>query len=131
MPYLNLSYASAEVPSHADLAVVLTDLTVARLGKKRELTVVTVQRVPLADWFLGGAGLGPGQSGALLEIRITAGTNTKGEKAAFIREVFDALEEHLPRLVPASYVNLHEPPADAWGYAGLTQEYRYIEGARL
>lgn len=131
MPYLNLSYASAEAPAHADLAAVLTDLTVERLGKKRELTVVTVGRVPLADWFLGGAGLAPGQSGAVLEIRITAGTNTKGEKAAFIRDVFAALAERLPGLVPASYVALHEPPADAWGYAGLTQEYRYIEGLRL
>lgn len=131
MPYLNLFYASSEVPVHAELAAVLTDLTVGRLGKKRELTVVTVQRMPLADWFLGGVALEAGQSGALLEIRITAGTNTKAEKAAFIRAVLAALAERLPGLVPASYVTLHEPPADAWGYAGLTQEYRYIEGLRM
>lgn len=131
MPYLNLSYASAEAPAAAELAAVLTDLTVGLLGKKRELTVVTLQRVALADWFLGGAVLGEGQSGALLEIRITAGTNTKAEKAAFIRAVFDALAMRLPGLVPASYVALHEPAADAWGYGGLSQEFRYIQGQLL
>ncbi|KAB2963504.1 hypothetical protein [Zoogloea sp.] len=131
MPYLNLSYASVEAPAAAELAAALTDLTVGLLGKKRELTVVRLQRVPLAEWFLGGVALGEGQAGAVLEIRITAGTNTKAEKAAFIRGAFAALAERLPGLVPASYVALHEPPADAWGYGGLTQEFRYIQGQLL
>ena len=126
MPYLKLAYASPAAVAAADLAATLTRITVGLLGKQRELTVVAIDPLPLAGWFVGGAALGEGQSGAVLEIRITEGTNTKAQKAAFVRAAFDALATALPGLHPASYVTLHEPPADAWGYAGQTQEFRFI-----
>ena len=100
-------------------------------GKKRELTVVAIEPLPVSGWFVGGAALEAGESGAVLEIRITEGTNTKAQKAAFIRAAFDALAAALPGLNPASYVTLHEPPADAWGYSGKTQEYRFIHSQML
>jgi 4-oxalocrotonate tautomerase len=31
-------------------------------------------------------------------------------------------------LARASYVVIHEVNADAWGYSGQTQEFRYIRG---
>lgn len=125
MPYLKLAYASPAAVAAADLAATLTRITVDLLGKQRELTVVAIDPLPLAGWFVGGAALDEGQSGAVLEIRITEGTNTKAQKAAFVRAAFDALATALPGLHPASYVTLHEPPADAWGYAGQTQEFRF------
>ncbi len=35
------------------------------------------------------------------------------------------------RLNPASYIVVQDVRADAWGYAGETQEYRYIKGKVL
>lgn len=131
MPYLNLSYAAAEALPVAEVAATLTRLTVELLGKKESLTVVSINRVPLDHWFVGGQALAPGQSGAVLEIRVTEGTNTKAQKAAFIREAFDVLVARLAELHPASYVAIHDLPADAWGYLGETQEYRYIRGLSL
>ncbi|WP_374245558.1 4-oxalocrotonate tautomerase family protein [Zoogloea sp.] len=131
MPYLKLAYASPAAVAAADLAATLTRITVDLLGKQRELTVVALEPLPPAGWFVGGAALGEGQSGAVLEIRITEGTNTKAQKAAFVRAAFDALATALPGLHPASYVTLHEPPADAWGYAGQTQEFRFIRSQLL
>ncbi len=131
MPYLNLSYAASEGLAVAEIAATLTGLTVELLGKKESLTVVSINRVPLDHWFVGGQASVSGQSGAVLEIRITEGTNTKAQKAAFIRAAFGALVARLVNLHPASYVAIHEPPADAWGYSGETQEYRYIRGLSL
>ena len=34
-------------------------------------------------------------------------------------------------LAPASYIVIHEVHADAWGYQGQTQEFRYIQGKAL
>lgn len=131
MPYLNLSYAAADALPVAEVAATLTRLTVELLGKKESLTVVSINRVPLDHWFVGGQALAPGQSGAVLEIRVTEGTNTKAQKAAFIREAFGALAARLVDLHPASYVAIHDLRADAWGYSGETQEYRYIRGLSL
>ncbi|MBK7847644.1 MAG: tautomerase family protein [Zoogloea sp.] len=130
MPYLNLSYATPEALPVAELAVTLTGLTVDLLGKKESLTVVRIDRTPSDQWYVGGQALAPGQSGAVLEIRITEGTNTKVQKAAYLRAVFAALAAHFKALHPASYVSIHELPADAWGVWGRP-EYRFIRGVSL
>ena len=56
------------------------------------------------------------------------GTNTKGELAAFLAAVFAAMGELLGPLHEESYALVHEVPAHAYGYGGLTQEHRYVAG---
>jgi 4-oxalocrotonate tautomerase len=77
----------------------------------------------------GGAGeVSVSASGFFLEVKVTAGTNIKNEKARYIAAVFEALQSLLGNLHPACYIVIHEVPADAWGYQGQTQEARYIHG---
>ncbi|MFI5339785.1 MAG: hypothetical protein ACHQ7N_08100 [Candidatus Methylomirabilales bacterium] len=38
------------------------------------------------------------------------------------------MEGIVGNLAPASYIVIHEVHADAWGYQGQTQEFRYING---
>ena len=62
MPYLHLTlshHPGAERMTH--VARALTDLTVDLLGKRRELTALTIEVTPEGQWFVGGAPL-PGQS---------------------------------------------------------------------
>ncbi len=47
---------------------------------------------------------------------------------AYIEAVFDAIGRVLGPLHATSYIIVHEVPAAAWGFAGKTQEYRYIAG---
>jgi 4-oxalocrotonate tautomerase len=64
---------------------------------------------------------------ALLEISITAGTNTAQEKADFIAAAWAELQRQLAAggpLEPASYVIVRELPAGDWGYGGKTQAAR-------
>ena len=133
MPFLDVKVSRGSTPDDAKaIAGELTRLTHELLGKRREVTAVAIDWLPAEQWFIGARSLAAaGLRSFLLKIEITAGTNTKDQKAAFVAAVFTAMEKLLGPLAPASYVVIQEVAADAWGYAGRTQEYRYIEGKRL
>lgn len=132
MPYLNLNLPMTPPPDQAAKAAeVLTRLTAELLGKKPELTAVAITATPRDNWYVGGRALSSGQSSFYLDIKVTEGTNTKNEKARYVEAIFEAMTALLGDLAPASYVVIHEVHADAWGYAGQTQEFRYIKGRPL
>jgi 4-oxalocrotonate tautomerase len=114
------------------LASVLTEITCRTLGKRHEVAAVVIETVRTENWFVGAAP--PQRPTAMLELTITAGTNTVPQKSCFLREAFDAIERALAPgrgLEPASYVRVHELPGTDWGYAGLTQEQRRRERAAV
>jgi len=133
MPYLGFHVSVDLSPAQSDqVATFLTDLTGTVLGKKRELTSVAVSATSPKHWYIDGQRLADCQLTTFyLEIKVTEGTNTKHEKAEYVRQVFDRMAELFGPLAPASYIVIHEVRADAWGYAGQTQEYRYISGKPL
>jgi 4-oxalocrotonate tautomerase len=63
-----------------------------------------------------------------LDIRITDGTNTREEKAAFIAAAFAKMNELIGPLHSESYVHVNEVRGDAYGFGGVTQNERYITG---
>jgi len=130
MPYLNIKLSA--VPSAkitATIAARLTELTTSVLQKKRELTSVAVEYVPPGQWFIGGDPLATQNLATFyLDIKVTEGTNTKDEKAAYVAQVFATVGALLGELHPTSYIVIHEVRDDAWGYQGQTQEFRYIQG---
>ena len=133
MPYLNLNLSanpSTEVAAKA--AELLTALTAKVLGKKHELTAVAITVTPPGMWFVGAKALShESKASFYLDIKVTEGTNTKSEKALYVTQVFAAMASLLGELAPASYIVIHEVHADAWGYSGQTQEFRYIQGKSL
>ncbi len=133
MPYLNLKLCTSRPQNETSkIADILTDLTAEILKKKRELTAICVEHIAPERWYVGGTELGhQSLSGFYLDIKVTEGTNTKDEKAAYVSRVFAAIEDIVGSLAPASYIVIHEVHADAWGYQGQTQESRYIKGKAL
>lgn len=123
MPTLNLKIAPLQNPErYASLARALTRITAHHLGKRPEVTAVTIEDLPAAQWYIGGRP--PQRPTALLEISITQGTNTPPEKEAFIEAAFAELQRQLGAsgaLEEASYVIVRELPATDWGYDGVTQ----------
>ncbi len=96
------------------------------LGKQLPVIATTVQFIPATQWFVGGASLAElGRAAFHLDISITDETNTKAEKALYLREVHAAFEALLPDLHPVSYVHLIDARAAAYGYGGHTQEWRH------
>jgi 4-oxalocrotonate tautomerase len=123
MPYLHLTLGHNPGAERMDQAAqALTNLTVELLGKRRELTALTIAATPEGQWFVGGAPLA-GQS-YQLDIKVTEGTNTADEKARYIAQVHATLEALLGPMAAASYVVIHEVDGRAWGYQGHTQATR-------
>ena len=130
MPFLNIKItAPASQEMSLKIATLLTDLTVSILGKKRELIAVGLEYLPYDSWFIGGSTVSTPTF--YLDIKITEGTNTKSEKASYIKQVFFGMEGILGKVANTSYIVIHEVRADAWGYQGETQELRYIMGKPL
>ena len=128
MPTLTLKVTPPQTPARCrELAQALTTLTAQLLGKRREVTAVLVDSLPAGSWYVGGDAVR--RPTALLEISITAGTNTAEEKAAFIGAAFAELQRQLGALEEASYMVVRELPATDWGYGGQTQKARQV--ARL
>ena len=128
MPILNL-----KVSAHRSAALSrtllegLVEATARILRKNPEITAVAIDYVSPEDWIVGGKSLAEhGQASFWLDIKVVDGTNTKDEKALYLAEVFALMGRVLGDLHDESYVLVHEVPADAYGFGGLTQEHRYV-----
>ena len=104
----------------------VSELTQSVLDKKLPVIAVTVQYIAQDAWFIGGQSLAElGKSAFHLDISITDETNTKAEKAHYLREVYNAMARLRPDLHEVSYVHLIDARAAAYGYGGKTQEFRH------
>ncbi len=130
MPLITVTVSTPhkKVLDKAAIAAEVSRLSASVLHKDPKVTAVVVSRVPPDDWFAGGQSLSDAWLASFwLDIHVTAGTNTKDEKAAFIAAAFQSMEKLLGPLHEESYAHVHEVSGDAYGYGGLTQERRYIE----
>jgi 4-oxalocrotonate tautomerase len=127
MPILSVKVSgkkSAETTSK--ICQLLVELTTRVLGKREDLIAITVEYVDADSWMVGGKLLSEqGKNSFYFDVKITDETNTKAEKAAYIREAFVGFEAILGSLHDESYIYVEDVRATAYGYGGLTQEYRY------
>ncbi len=127
MPILNVKVSaknSAEMTRA--ISAILLELTSRILKKKAEVTSIVISYIDPNDWIVGGRTLAEqGKSSIYFDIKITDETNTKAEKAQYVGESFEAFSKLLGNLHEASYIYVEDVRASAYGYGGLTQEYRY------
>jgi 4-oxalocrotonate tautomerase len=124
MPYINVKLNVKESDELKEKIVeIVLDKTTNILNKKREVTSVFVEFVPFSSWSVGGKN----SPTFNLDIKITKGTNTKNEKAEYIKSVYKEFTNLLGEISIASYITIDEVDGDSWGFEGLTQEYRYIK----
>jgi len=131
MPMITIQYVTPQAKSvrKADIVAAVAKLGQSLLRKDPNVTAMLAQEVAPEDWFIAGRSLKETGKGAFwLDIRITDGTNTKDEKAAFVAAVFKAFGELLGSLDEKCYVRVDDVRGDGYGYGGLTQERRYIAG---
>jgi 4-oxalocrotonate tautomerase len=130
MPTLQLKITPPQSTERLSLlARRLTDLSTELLGKRREVTAVVIEELWPGRWFIGGRN--PRDATAMLEIRVTEGTNTSGEKEDFIAAAWQELQQQLGPLDEASYVVVQEVAGTDWGYGGRTQAARRKRAAMV
>jgi 4-oxalocrotonate tautomerase len=123
MPTLQLKLSPPQPSERLQvLARRLTELSTQLLGKRHAVTAVVIEELWPGRWFI--AGRNPADATALLEIRVTAGSNSDEEKQAFIEAAYEELWQQIGPLSEATYVVVQEVPATDWGYGGLTQAQR-------
>lgn len=130
MPMITVRYVTPE--PRPDLRLQVADLARSLgakvLGKDAGVTAVLVEEADPDGWFIAGERPArAGQAAFWLDIKITAGTNTKGETTAFVREAFAGMERLIGPLHPECYVYVHAADGDAYGYGGRTQNGRWAE----
>jgi 4-oxalocrotonate tautomerase len=127
MPILNVKVSAAKSPELSrKIAELLLELTTRILKKKREVTAIAIDYVDPDNWIVGGRSLAEQRKSSFyFDIKITDETNTKEEKALYIREAFDGFARLLGNLHEESYIHVQDVRAAAYGFGGYTQEYRF------
>ena len=127
MPILNVKVSgkkSAETTKQIN--ELLLDLTHRILGKKKEVTAIAIDYVDHDSWFVGGHLLSEQDKNSFyFDIKVTDETNTKDEKAQYIKAAFEGFERILGNIHEESYIYVQDVRAASYGYGGKTQEYRY------
>lgn len=130
MPMITVRYVTPEARPELrkSVAALASRLAAEHLGKDPGITAVLVEPAAPENWFVAGENPAlAGLSAFWLDIKITAGTNVKGETAAFVRAAFAEMQDLLGPLHEESYVLVHAVDGDAYGYGGRTQNGRWAE----
>lgn len=127
MPLLNVKLSGEPDPR---LTQEITDnllrLTSSILNKDPALTAIIVEYVLATQWSIAGKPLTTlSQTSFSLEIKITDETNTKAQKADYVKAVFALFSKLLNNIADESYIYINDVRATAFSYAGVTQEHRY------
>jgi 4-oxalocrotonate tautomerase len=127
MPILNVKVSAKRSNDMTErISTLLSELTARVLGKDPKVTSIAIDYIDPDDWIVGGKSLSEQKkSSVYFDIKITDETNTKAEKAKYIREAFAAFSELLGDLHEESYIYVQDVRAAAYGYGGKTQEFRY------
>lgn len=127
MPILNVKVSGdKDAALTKKVTALLLDCTTRILKKKANVTAITIQYVTRDCWVVGGELLSEQDKNSFyLDIKVTDETNTKDEKADYIREVFTGFKDILGDLHDESYIYVEDVRAAAYGYGGRTQEFRY------
>lgn len=123
MPYIEAIIDPAPTAEQATrLADAITDAMASVVGKRREVTAVRIIGSDALIWTIDAKM--NNKTTAYLDVKITEGTNSSDEKASLITLLHQILSKTFGELEEASYIVIHELPAENWGFAGLTQANR-------
>ncbi|MBP7645470.1 MAG: 4-oxalocrotonate tautomerase family protein [Comamonas sp.] len=127
MPILNVKVSSQRSNEMTkSISKILLELTGRILHKDPQVTSIAIEYINPEDWVVAGKSLAElGQNSVYFDIKVTDETNTKAEKAQYIKEAFEAFTKLLGNLHHESYIYVQDVRATSYGFGGLTQEYRY------
>lgn len=127
MPIINVKVSATKSRDVTkQISDLLLELTTRILRKKREVISIAIEFVDPECWIIGGSSLSEQRKRSFyFDIKITDETNTKDEKALYIKEAFDGFARILGNLHEESYIHVQDVKAASYGFGGYTQEYRY------
>jgi 4-oxalocrotonate tautomerase len=130
MPILNVKISGKKNPETTKMvADLLLELTTRILRKDKNLISIAIDYIDHDNWIIAGEALSEQNKNSFyFDVKVTDETNTKNEKALYIKEAFQGFSKILGNLHPESYIYVQDVRATSYGYTGKTQEYRYHLG---
>lgn len=128
MPMITIRYVTPKQGAdiRPQIAALATRLAHEMLGKDQQVTAVLAEAADPQSWFIANKHpTDVGLAAFWLDIKITAGTNTKAETSAFVKATFEGMGQLLGQLHEESYVLVHAADGDAYGFGGRTQNARW------
>lgn len=131
MPMITVRYVA---PPHTriekrQVATAASNLAKIHLGKDPMVTAVIVEEIDRDSWFIAGElPTDTGLAAFWMDIKITAGTNTKAETSVFVQQAYHAMAGILGDLHQECYVLVHAVDGDSYGYGARTQNSRWADG---
>jgi 4-oxalocrotonate tautomerase len=97
MPILNVKVSGLRSKEMTkSISKILLELTSRILHKDPEVTAIAIEYVHPEDWIVAGKSLAEhGKSSIYFDIKVTDETNTKAEKAQYIREALMPFRHYL------------------------------------
>jgi len=119
MPYINITIHSSLTDQQADRLSRGTIQSMSQsMGMNQDAISVAIQDSNATRWTINGQSE---MQTVFIEIFTTIGTNSPRQKARLIEDLHALLVEIFGPITEASYIVIHEIPAQNWGYAGQTQ----------
>ncbi len=128
MPMITVRYVTPKAGEdiRRPIAALAARLAHEKLGKDPTVTAVLVEAADPKGWFIAGKlPAEEGLSAFWLDIKISAGSNTKEETSSFVKAAFEEMTALLGKVHQESYVLVHAADGDAYGYGGRTQNARW------
>lgn len=127
MPYINIKIAGKPISEtqKKKLHEATTKLMNEVMRKKPEVTVVSIEESRAENWMIATNILSEDRRAVYVNVKVTQGTNSKEEKAEFLRKMNDNLDRNIGDLSDISYIVIDEIVPDAWGHGGVSMEERF------
>ena len=130
MPYVNVKYVKQQVSEEQKNLLIsgVMDIIVNVLGRDPELTVITVDELDRANWYIGGQPLSKTaeKHGSVIyvEIKISKGTSHPEQMLAVIQAGKDLVNRVLGNADLTNYFVITELNPDGWGFDGISMTTR-------
>jgi 4-oxalocrotonate tautomerase len=128
MPFVNIKYVRQQVSHEQKTALVngVMDIVVVVLKRNPELTVITVDELDRANWYIGKSSIEQAQHDKVcaITINISKGTSTAEQMAEAIRAGKELVKRVLGSNDLTNYFIINELNPDAWGFDGISMTIR-------
>jgi 4-oxalocrotonate tautomerase len=136
MPYVNVKLVKQQVSVESRQLLIdgIMDIIEKIMGRNRNLTVIVLDEVDSANWFIGGQPLsktGTAHGNVIyVEIKISKGTSNPEQMLAVIKAGRALVDRVLGSGDMTNYFVINELNPDSWGFDGISMTERNLQESK-
>jgi 4-oxalocrotonate tautomerase len=124
MPYVNVKLVKQQVNDEQKQSLIsgLMDIIVNIMERDPNFTVITLDELDQANWYIGGKSVDKIESEKVsyIEIKISKNTSTEEQMATVIRLGKELVKNTLGSSDKTNFFVINELNPDGWGFDGIS-----------